>query len=392
MKRVSKSDDAPTKPLEASYLPASLLQSEPRVPRPKPPASPPSNGSAQRRSDGRRESRERSAAPPGASAAASQKPVSPKSLYRSEVVREMSRATLGGSILKLPTEWLAWTYWLLLFSLAGLIAFTILGRVHDWAEGPAIVRMSGRLDLTAMAPGTVSSIEVHAGEHVDANQLLVRFSGVPEQDALANVSTDFEAQLVKVLREPGDGPARGELARLRSQKKLAETKLAERVLRAPRAGVITDVRIRQGQLIQAGENVLTLVSDGARPQLIAILPGHTRPQIKVGTRLRFEPTKFEFAYQNVQIETIGEQVLGPSEVRRFLGPELADVLPITGPSLIVTASLPPDGFAADGKSFQYSHGLPGQARACLRTRSILKAFLPEARRLLTTNGDDAKGE
>ena len=36
------------------------------------------------------------------------------------------------------------------------------------------------------------------------------------------------------------------------------------------------------------------------------------------------------SYQELHIEAVGEQIVGPTEVRRLLGPEIADAIPLQG--------------------------------------------------------------
>jgi membrane fusion protein (multidrug efflux system) len=308
--------------------------------------------------------------------------VDPKTLYRQEALLELQRSRAGGDLLRLSREWLAWAYWMLVISAVTGVALALVTRVYAWAPGPAAVRLGGRTDVTATTPGTVLKIEVHAGQHVERNQLLVRFSGITEQHELESANAEFQAQLVRALRDPADQATLKDLSRLRAQKELAEAKLADRSVRAPRAGTVTDIRIRPNQLLSPGEIILTLADDQRRPQVVALLPGYARPQLRPGMTMRFEPTSFEFAYQDVVIDSVGDEVLGPSEIRRYLGPELADALLVAGPSIIVTAMLPTNHFTSDGKTYSFSHGLPGQAQARLRTRTVLMEIISMLRGML----------
>jgi membrane fusion protein (multidrug efflux system) len=299
-----------------------------------------------------------------------------RAVFRAEALEELEHRRLNGDVVRLSPDWVERTYWVLLAAAVSMLSFVAVGTIQEYSPGEAVVRLGGRFDLTAPAPGTISSIEVHAGERVEPGQVLVRFYGADEMYTLERVDSEFEMQVIKMLDDPADGGARKELARLRAEKRLAEARLAERSLRAPRAGVVSEVRIRPGQLLQPGDLVLTLLDDQTPPSLVAILPGRFRPQLKRGTRLRFEPEGFKYTYQTLVVETVGDQVLGPSEVRRYLGSELADAVKIDGPSVIITAPLPSDHFKSEGKAYRYHHGLPGRVWARVRTRSLWRAFLP----------------
>jgi len=303
-------------------------------------------------------------------------------VFRAEALDELAGGHVKGDVLRLAPDWINWVYGLLLMAVLTAIGFVVIGRVSEYAAGPAVVRLGGRIDLTATSAGTVVAIEVRAGERVRAGQLLVRFYGAEEQRALARIASELEAQTVKMLSDSGDEGARRELARLQAEKGLEEARLDERSLKAPRAGVVSEVRIRSGQLLQPGDLVLTLLDDATPPSLVVVLPGRFRPQLAPGTPLRFVPDGFKFAYQSLTVDQVGDDVLGPAEVRRFLGPELADAVTIDGPSVIVTAALPDDRFVAEGQAYQYHHGLPGHAWARVRRRSLLLALLPTLQDLL----------
>jgi membrane fusion protein (multidrug efflux system) len=305
-----------------------------------------------------------------------------KSPYRSSALRARSQARVEGDVLRLSPEWLPWAYVVVMVTFAGALAFAAITHVHDWANGPAVVRIAGRTDLTVPAAGLVKSIAIGAGQHVEAGQLLVEFASAPEQHELERAATEFDAALVKVLRDPADEPTRKELARARAARSFAEAQVHERALKAPRAGTIREVRIRVGQSIAPGEIVLTLVEDDTRPTVVALLPAYAHPQLKPGMTLRFSPSRFDFVHQDLVIQSVSDEVLGPSEIRRYLGPELADAVRLEEPSVIVTALVPADGFRCNGRLYRFTQGLPGEARAQLRTHSLLMMLLPEIRNFM----------
>ena len=76
------------------------------------------------------------------------------------------------------------------------------------------------------------------------------------------------------------------------------------------------------------------------------------------------------------IDTIGDQVVGPAEIRRFLPTELADTLPIQGPVVLCTATLASPTFEAEGKTYEYFDGMQGVAEARIQSKSILVTLLP----------------
>ena len=74
-------------------------------------------------------------------------------------------------------------------------------------------------------------------------------------------------------------------------------------------------------------------------------------------------------------------MLGPEEARRALGPGLADATPLSGPVVLVEASLPALKFTSDGREYPYYDGLWGQAEVRLRSEPILFALVPSLKAL-----------
>jgi membrane fusion protein (multidrug efflux system) len=303
-------------------------------------------------------------------------------LFRQQALQHHAGQHHEGQLLRLSPSWTRWTFWLLvaLFVAAGL--YGGLGRVHEYATGPAVVRVDGRVDLTAKLPGTVATVEVQPGQRVAVGQPLVQFYDDAENAELERVRKEFDLQLLKVLREPADQMARQAMSSLRAQRELASTQLAERLIRAPRAGVVNDVRIRPGQHLAPGELILTVVPDDAQLSLVAILPGGYRPQLHPGMPLRFELVGYRYEYHELAIDSIGDQVVGPNEATRFLGAEIADSVPLAGPVVLVRAHLPARSFASDGRSLDYYDGLPALAQARVRSEPIAVMLVPALRTLL----------
>jgi membrane fusion protein (multidrug efflux system) len=150
-------------------------------------------------------------------------------------------------------------------------------------------------------------------------------------------------------------------------------------VRAPRAGVIGDISIRPGQLLEAGDIVLTIAGDDTRVSVLALMPGHYRPQLRPGMSLRFEVTGYRYAYQELVVESVGAQLIGPAEVQRFLGPEIADTVSVEGPVVLVEARVASPSFEVDRTRLDFHHGMSGRAEARVRSEPALFALIPGLR-------------
>jgi membrane fusion protein (multidrug efflux system) len=307
-------------------------------------------------------------------------------LFRSEALRSLDEQAGGGELLHLSPSWIRSAYWILVFFVVGALSFSWFATVGEWASGPAVVRLLGKTDLTATAAGTVASVEVRPGDHVQAGQLLVRFHVAAEQAELERLVGELEGQLVRLLRDPNDQAARTSMTALRAQKELAESRVAARSLKAPHAGLVSDVRIRPGQLLGQGDLALSLVGEEARFHVVAILPAQYRPLLRPGQPIALRLTGFPRALEHLEIASVADDVIGPAEAQRYLGRELGDTLAITGPIVLVEARLPSRTFITDDKSFNFYDGLPGMAEACVRSQRVLWAMVPALRALF---GHDA---
>jgi multidrug efflux pump subunit AcrA (membrane-fusion protein) len=310
-------------------------------------------------------------------------------LFREEAVEHHNVGLRGeGDVLRVDPGWMRWTFRLLITVLVCGLLFTVLAKVHDYASGPAVVRLGGRSDLTATADGTVSQVSVAPGETVEAGRLLVRFYGAREAAELSRLDHEFELQLINRLRDPADSGAQQALISLRAERELARSNLAERELRAPAAGTVSDIRVRVGQHIVPGQSLLSIGRGEQRPSVVAFLPGEDRPLLKRGMPLRMEIQGYRYAYQQLVVDAVGDEVVGPAEARRYLGDEIADAVTFTGPVVKVEAHLPSGSFEADGKVRQYHDGMLAQAEVRIRSERVLVTLIPALKAFFETRDRD----
>lgn len=302
--------------------------------------------------------------------------------FRPEAVAHATVHRTEGDVLRLSSEWTrALTFRLLVGLVLTALAYVVIGRLHDYGSGQAVVLMTGRSDLRAKRAATVRAIDVRLGEHVAQGAILVRFASEFEIAELNELRREIDGELAKTLRDPSDVAARAALASLIARRELATVHLEEFSPRAPRAGVVTDVRIRPGQVVGAGDVLVTLADEAAECSVLAMIPGQYRPRLQPGARLRFEVTGYRYAYQHLTVAEVGEEIVGPSEVQRHLGKEIADALDLRGPIELVRASLPACTFTVDGQPFQFHHGMTGTASVRAHSERIIFALVPAARAL-----------
>ena len=300
-----------------------------------------------------------------------------QALFREQALRiHQEGMRIEGDLLRADPRWMQHTYRLLLGVLVATLLFSVLGTVHEYASGPAVVRLGGRTEVRATAPGTVSEVAVARGERVAPGQVLIRLHGTQEAAELERIEREIELQLINRLRDPSDAAAERSLLTLRAERELARSRVAERELRAPAAGVVDDVRARPGQPVAPGQVLATLAGPGGERTVIALLPGEYRPQLRSGLELRMELQGYRYTYQHLTVSEVGSEVVGPAEARRYLGDVIADAAPLDGPVVLVTARLPSPTFVTEGKTRRFHDGMWGRAEVRVRSERILVALIP----------------
>jgi membrane fusion protein (multidrug efflux system) len=284
-------------------------------------------------------------------------------------------------VLRLSPDWAHWTYRLLLAIFIASLTFLYVGRMSEYATGPAVVRAKYKSVVTSPVSATVQRVVVAPGERVKTGHLLVQLEDAEELANVRRYEQELEAQLSKSLRDPLDETARQNAASLQSQLAYAKQRLAARRLIAPSGGIVSDVRIRAGQALEPGQHVATLLGPDSRLSLIIMLPGFFRPQLSIGQPALFEINGYPQSYQSVTLDKIADEVVGPTEVRRYLGQEIADAIPVSGSVVLAEAQLDTPKFIADGHAYNYADGLQGRVQVRVRSVPIILHLVPGLRSL-----------
>ncbi|WP_163864499.1 efflux RND transporter periplasmic adaptor subunit [Myxococcus eversor] len=302
---------------------------------------------------------------------------SPRQIFRQEALDHYNRSEIQGSVLRLTPGWVRATFWAIMVQ--ALVFAIVLGvvAVHDHARGPLLLRIKGQEDVTTTMPGRVSRILVSRGEWVSPGQSLVEFYSGDEEAQREQTLQEFRSRLAAQLLNPQSPSAQESVAGLRAQLDFNEARLSERSLKSPIRGRVQDVRIREGQYLGAGEVVVSVVSDGpVEVWALSLVPGRYRPQLRTGQPFRIELEGFAYQYTDLTVDAVSDELVGPAEVRRYLGPSLADVVTLEGSVVVVESRLPSDSFEVDGHTYHYYTGMPGTAWVRLRARSAWLTLFP----------------
>jgi len=310
------------------------------------------------------------------------KPWTPKrKLFREEALAHASRARGHGDVLEIAPRGLGVAYWILVVLIGGTGFALCVARIHEHARGPAAIRVDSKTDLRAPESGSIRDITVQLGQHVAAGQLVARFDDHQERIELDRIGQEFDLHLLQRLRDPSDIETGETLQSLRAQRDLARARVAHREVRAPHAGSISDIRVQPGQRLEAGETILSIVADASDRQLVALLPGHYRPQLRPGQTLQFEVEGYRYTDVEMRISEVGDSVVGPAEALRYFGPDQSDALTVPGPVVLVWAEADLATFQVDGSHYALHDGMTGTAKVRVRSEAAWLALIPALRRV-----------
>jgi biotin carboxyl carrier protein len=302
----------------------------------------------------------------------------PSDMFRQEAIMNLVRRGQRGDVVRVHPGWIRAAYWLVLGSLLAAVIYAAIAQVHEYAEGAAVVQFTGRSELIAREAGTIGSLDVTRGQRVAAGQILARLHDAEQVGQLKTLETEFESKLVAYLQTPADPAVKQALGQIRSQRDSARIGVESRTIRAPHAGLVKDVLVRNGQRVEPGTVVLTVIEDPTAEGLkvIAFLPGGERPRLRAHQPLRLTLPGYRGAKLLTEVRAISE-VLGAAEARaRFLGERLGDSLPLTGTVVVVEGRLTTPEFEADGEKFQLHDGMIGIAEVQMQSRSLLHSLIP----------------
>ena len=298
---------------------------------------------------------------------------SAKSIFRQEAIDYREQPGARGHPLHLEDAWSRRMVFLLVLAAVATITFALTFRIHEYASGPALVRLSDERAVAPTRAGAVESILVEPGQVVSRGAPLVRLHDAEELAELARIDAEMESILVRLLREPAKASFKDAMAGLAARRDQAAARLRDRVIVAPSDGIVSDVRVRHQQHVMPGDAIVTVTPPNSPIGIVAVLPGRYRPSLHPGQTLRFSLDGTHYEYQDVIVERVGAEVIGAAEARRFLA--LAESVPIEGPVVLVQGRLPRE-FTSRGEVFRYSHGLTGKVDVRMRAQSLALTLFP----------------
>jgi multidrug efflux pump subunit AcrA (membrane-fusion protein) len=305
-------------------------------------------------------------------------------LFRPAALEYHARGEAEGDVIRFEVKWSQWAYVLAVFAALVSLIFCCFFSVNEYATGVGVVRVDGKRMVTATSAGSIEAFDVNPGEYVEACDILVRLHDAEEQAELKRATTEFNNQLMRLLLNAGDATAKAALTQLKATRDRAAARVDERLVRAPAAGYVSDVRIRAGQHVAQGDVLFGIAPKDASVYVLAVVPGDFRPMLQGGQQVRFALSGYPYEYQSLKVDTVGETVIGPTEVQKFLGQELFDAVHMgTGAKVLVTAKLPTRTFTSEGQEYAFFDGLNGTTEIRVRSEPLIVTLIPALKTVFT---------
>jgi len=299
-------------------------------------------------------------------------------IFRHEAIQNLIKRGSSGDVVRVHPRWINAAFWVVVLAVGSSVGFAAVARVHQYAQGPSVVRVTGRTDVIAYDGGSVTGIEVSTGQAVVEGQILIRLHDNEQANQMRGLDSEFERKLVAYLQSPTDHAVRESLSGAVSARDKAKASLDARVIRAPHDGVVRDVLVNIGQRVDAGKVVVAVAKKGVPEGLsvLAFVAGSERPRLTVGQSLRLTLPGYRGAKVVSTVRAISSEVIGAPEAKaRYLTNSLADSLQIDGTVVVVEAQLPPT-FEADGQVYELHDGMVGHAEVQLESKTVLETVVP----------------
>lgn len=299
------------------------------------------------------------------------------SLYRAAALKardDLSERTQP--VLQIAPTWARATYRTLIFCLCATLLFVLFARVGHYADGTAVIRLGDARPISAHGPEVIERVHVRPGQKVAAGDLLVQFHAHEFQGQAEHAREEYTAAVQAWLLDPARAAA---VADARSRLGAAQARLMDREVRAAQDGAISDVRVRAGQAVSAGQVLLTQAGAQGRDRVTLFLPGQIRPQLEEGQTVWLELHGHPLSRLELRLARIDSDVTGSEEARSLLGFGLADALSMSGTLVRAEALIEEAYFEAAGHRYRLHDGMTANAQVLLGRQPLLLALAPGVR-------------
>lgn len=297
------------------------------------------------------------------------------SVFRAEAIEEQHRSESSSAILNVSERWGSWIVGAMAALLLAFAAFLVFGTATEYAEGAAVVHSRGRVPVIANEGGTVATIHIAPQTEVAPGDVIGTLYDHAELAQVQRLEHEYEDALVRLLRNPEDPTAGSGLAALRGASEQAWADLEERQLIVLVGGMLTDVRVRPGTLVNPGQTVATVRGARAGFEIVAAVPGNFRPLLASGIPVVAELERFPGSRFHLEAREISPEVISAEEARALMG-QLLPTGTEDGALALVYADLPEVLVSSTGAEHPLYDGMRGSVRIPVREERFIVTLWP----------------
>jgi membrane fusion protein (multidrug efflux system) len=307
------------------------------------------------------------------------------SLYRGEALEAHRTRGQEGQLVQLSPTWVKRAYPILVLTLLVAIGFAVFIKVPTYSTGTAVVMFEGSTSVTATASGTVDKVWVKDNEAVKQGDPLVRMNSPDEVAQLAASEREWRDAQVQFLFDQTDEQARKALGQAATSYKHALDRVEARTIRAPRAGVVANLHVKEGIAVQPGSYVMQITDENSEIEVLAFLPSKDSPRIREKMDLQLELDGYTKARVIGAITHVQPDAVSGTEAAKLGGEMLAESIAkelSAGTWITLRARLPSRTFKAEHNTYHYHHGMHAKVEVKIQSKPFLVTLVPGLQKYL----------
>ncbi|QOC22778.1 HlyD family efflux transporter periplasmic adaptor subunit [Wenzhouxiangella sp. AB-CW3] len=277
------------------------------------------------------------------------------------------------SILRNGPGWTIWTYRVLVLVLVIAVVYALVARISTYADGQGVVRLGGDSQIVARISGTVDEVRVASGDWVEEGDVLVEFHSQRELDQYILARDNYRDAVQRWLLNHEQAE---QVAQARADYRSAQSQLDELKVTAKSAGTVSDVRVRPGQPVVAGQVLLTQGDARGTNVVSLFLPGQLRPQIEPGQQVLLELLGYPQSRLELELEQVDSELIGVEEARGQIGYGLGDSLQLTGTLVHARARILDPVFEYQGRQYPLHDGMLVSGQVQIGSEPVAIALIP----------------
>ncbi len=300
------------------------------------------------------------------------------SLYRPEALDHHRKRGTEGVVADLSPRWVRRAYPMLVIAILATFAFAFFIKVPTYSTGTGIIEFPGLL-VSAPAAGNVSDVLVKYGDAVHKNQPLAKLSSQEQESEFRRAETELKYAEAQYLFDPNDEQVRKSLAGALAGSRRAQEAVEQRIVKAPREGVITELPVTIGHPVQFGDQIAKISDTDAIPELHAYLPGNDIAQLQAAKEVQIELQGYQRGRDIGAIDYVARTAVGGALVKHELGTAYESAVTLADGATYteVKAKLKKSTFEYHGKQWNYTGGMQAKVEVKLESKRFLSKLLPD---------------